>query len=221
MNDGINSGYGSPVRRKERPDIKRSLVVVFLFCCLMRAALTETLPAEETSYLTGQLLVAAPEMSDPRFVESVIYIIRHDETGALGLVINRPLAEGALADLLRGLRLEGRNASGQIVLHYGGPVEPERAFILHSVDYTSSNTRIVGQGVAVTADVAIIRAIAEGKGPSRSLFCVGYAGWTRGQLEGEIKANGWFAVPADEKLIFEGDPETKWERAMARRRVGI
>ncbi|MBI2999458.1 MAG: YqgE/AlgH family protein [Deltaproteobacteria bacterium] len=193
--------------------------VTLLILCAIGLASTRPLFAGENQFLTGQLLVATPEMGDPRFAETIVYIVEHDQNGAMGLVINRPLAKGPIADLLRGLGVESRAARGEIVIHYGGPVEHETAYVLHSDDYAGKGTTVVGGGVAVTVDTEIVRAIAEGKGPRQSLFIFGYAGWAPGQLEAEIRANAWFTIPAEKKLIFDDDPETKWEHAMARRKV--
>lgn len=177
--------------------------------------------AEKDQYLTGQLLVATPEMPDPRFAETIVFMVSHNGNGAMGLVINRPLAKGPIADLLKASGVESEGASGEIILHYGGPVEHERAFVLHSGDYVGKGTTVVDGGLAVTANVEILRAIGRGKGPRRSLFTLGYAGWAPGQLEAEIKANGWFSIPADEALIFDGEFNTKWDRAMAKRKIKI
>lgn len=197
----------------------RLACAVFLFFCSIGPVSLRPFAAQEPQYLTGQFLVATPEMGDPRFVETVIYMVEHDETGAMGLVINRPLLKGPISDLVKGLGIEDKTAKGEIVLHYGGPVETQKAFVLHSNDYAGKGTKRLGGGISVTGDVEIVRDIAQGKGPGRSIFAIGYAGWAPGQLEAEIKANGWFVIPADEKLIFDGDPATKWDRTMARRKI--
>ncbi|HEY3305153.1 MAG TPA: YqgE/AlgH family protein, partial [Candidatus Binatia bacterium] len=148
--------------------------------------------AEEEQYLIGQFLVATREMADPRFAESVIYMIRHDRTGAMGLVINRPVAEGPLSDLLKALGQKGEGAVETVRIHLGGPVESERLFILHSNDYAASATMFVGNGLGVSGDDDILQAIERGKGPRQKLFIFGYAGWAPGQLEQEIKNGAWF-----------------------------
>lgn len=196
----------------------RQGVVGLLLLCALTLARPVLSDAQETPNLTGQFLVATPEMGDPRFAETVIFMTEHNEKGAMGLIINRPLAKGPIADLLKGLGVENEEATGEIILHYGGPVEPQKAFVLHSDDYVSDRTTIVG-GTALTTDVEIVRALGRGKGPRRSIFLLGYAGWARGQLEGEIEAGAWFSIPADQRLIFEGDAEIKWEQALARRKV--
>lgn len=175
--------------------------------------------AQESPFLTGQFLVATPEIGDPRFVETVIYMIRHDQEGAMGLVINRPVAQGPIGDVLKALGVEDENASDKVILHYGGPVDPARLFVIHSSDYVNEDSTDLGSGVAMTADTEIVRAVARGKGPQQSLFVFGYAGWAPGQLEAEIKANAWFSIPAEKALIFDSDAESKWERARAKRKI--
>jgi len=173
------------------------------------------------SGLAGQLLVAAEEMGDPRFVRTVILMVRHDATGAMGLVVNRPIGEVPIAKLLEGVGLDGTGVRGDIRLHYGGPVEPRQVLTLHAADYTIEGTLRVTGDTAVTGNPEILRAIGRGKGPKRHLVVLGYAGWAPGQLEGEMKAGGWVAVPADAAIVFDDKYDTKWERAMARRRVNI
>lgn len=218
--EGIRVANRNPVteRLKLFAGLRRA-VSALLFLGAVAVASPQPLAAEETEYLKGQLLVATPELNDPNFIETVIFMIEHDEHGAMGLVINRPLAKGPIADLLKGLGAESEDAGGEIVLHIGGPVEPQKVFVLHSDDYADKGTTVVGSGLAVTIDVEVVRAIARGKGPRQSVFVLGYAGWAPGQLEAEIKAGGWFSIPAEAKIIFDGDPKTKWERALARQKV--
>ena len=171
--------------------------------------------------LAGQLLVATEQMPDPRFVQTVIYMVRHDTTGALGLVVNRPLGDVRLKDLLERSGRDSRDVAGSIRVHSGGPVEPGRAFVLHTADYTGPESRVIGDGIAVTGHPEVLDAMARGHGPRRSLFVLGYAGWAPGQLEGEIQRGGWISVPPNEALVFDEDHERKWERAMARRRIDL
>lgn len=171
--------------------------------------------------LTGQLLVATSELKDPRFVRTVIYMVHHDPGGAMGLVVNRPLGDTTLAQLLEELGLGGNGVQGGIRLYYGGPVELRRGFVLHTADYVSQSTRVVAGGIAVTVGTEILRALGTGSGPRRSLVALGYAGWAPGQLEGEIAAGAWVVVPADEGLVFDQNHEKKWERAMARRTIQL
>ena len=171
--------------------------------------------------LAGQLLVATEQIQDPRFFHTVIYMVRHDATGALGLVVNRPLGDAPLADVRERLGLDNREVSGRLRVHYGGPVEPERVFVLHTADYAGAATEVIGDGIALTVHPEVLDAMAGGKGPRRSLFALGYAGWAPGQLEGEIQSGGWISVLANETLVFDDDYERKWERAMARRRIDL
>lgn len=175
--------------------------------------------AQEPEHFVGQLLVATPNMADPRFQESVIYMIGHGDDGALGLVINRPMAEGPLSDLLKALGRQSDEAQGKVTIHYGGPVDTEELFILHTNDYASKATRFVGNGLAVSSDADILRAIAAGKGPRQKLLIFGYAGWGPGQLEGEIESGTWFTIPAESALIFNREPDKTWEKALAKRKV--
>ncbi|MDP2606520.1 MAG: YqgE/AlgH family protein [Deltaproteobacteria bacterium] len=172
-------------------------------------------------YFTGQLLVATAEMRDPRFVETVIYMVKHGPEGAMGIVINRPLAKGAIEDLLKGIGVESKGAKGEIVIHYGGPVSPEAGFILHSDDVLLENSTKVNDGIAMTTDARLIEAISRGKGPRQSLLAVGYAGWAPGQLEEELKANAWFVVSGDNAFIFGKDADKKWRQAMDKRQIPL
>jgi putative transcriptional regulator len=169
--------------------------------------------------LVGKFLVAAEEMGDPRFVRTVILVIRHDATGAMGVVVNRPVGEVPIARLLEGIGLDTNGVRGDVRLHYGGPVEPQQGLTLHSPEYTIDGTFRVNGDIAVTGNPEVLRAIGTGRGPKRYLVALGYAGWAPGQLEAEMKAGAWVAVPADAALTFDENAETKWERAMARRQV--
>lgn len=197
---------------------RKSLGVIVLFCAL-GIALQSLAVAQENPYLNGQFLVATPELGDPRFAEAVIYMINHDERGAMGLVINSPVAKGPLSDLFKALGREPKPTEKSVILHYGGPVEPERLYVLHSSDYADKSTNVVGPGVAVSGDATVLQDMAQDKGPRQSLLIFGYAGWASGQLESEIQAGAWFSIPADPAFIFDSDAETKWSRAMAKRKV--
>ncbi len=172
-----------------------------------------------TGYLTGQLLVAMPAMSDPRFERSVIYMCAHTEDGAMGLVINRELDSISFPDLLEQIGIEVAPPKDAIRILFGGPVEQSRGFVLHSTDYKLDGTLEVHDGIALTASVDILKAIAEGHGPAQSLLALGYAGWGPGQLEGEIQQNGWLHAPADTDLVFGIALEARWDASLAR--IGI
>ena len=167
--------------------------------------------------LAGQLLVAMPQMGDPRFARSVIYLCSHGgESGAMGLVINKLLGALTLGELYAELEIASEAAAKQRLVHFGGPVEPGRGFVLHTSDYREAETLPVAGGIAITATLDIMRAIGKGEGPRQSLFALGYAGWAPGQLDAEIQANGWLLVAADESIVFNPDHDSKWQRALAK-----
>ncbi len=177
--------------------------------------------------LGGQLLVAMPGMGDARFRKSVIYMCGHTEAGAMGLIINQPAQRMTFRDLLvqldvievdQAIRLPRRISHAQVMK--GGPVETSRGFVLHSSDYTIDDvTQPVGEGVAMTATLDILKAMAREEGPTSAILALGYSGWAAGQLEREIAANGWLHCPADEAIIFDDAIETKYDRAL--RKIGI
>lgn len=173
------------------------------------------------TYYTGHLLAAMPQMEDPRFERSVIYLCAHNAEGAMGLVVNRLFDAITFPDLLEQLNIETGPKTEQIRVHFGGPVESGRGFVLHSDDYVRDGTLKVRSGFALTATVDILKAIAVGEGPRRSLLALGYSGWGPGQLESEIAANGWLVVPADPTIVFDQELEDKWQRALAATGVSI
>ena len=165
--------------------------------------------------LTGQLLVAMPQMMDPRFARSVVYVCAHSEDeGAMGLVVNKLLSSLTMGELFTHLKLEPSALGDARPVHFGGPVEPGRGFVLHTPDYREEATLVIGDEFGVTATLDILRAIGKGEGPRHNLLALGYAGWAPGQLDSEIQANGWLSVAADESLIFDADLDGKWERAL-------
>lgn len=172
--------------------------------------------------LTGQLLVAMPQMMDPRFARSVVYICAHsEEAGAMGLVINKLLQELTMDELFTHLKLEPARQRRSNPVFFGGPVEPGRGFVLHTADYKEESTLAVSGEFAVTATLDILRAIGRGEGPHRSLLALGYAGWAPGQLDAEIQANGWLSVDADAELVFDNDIDGKWQRALGKLGVDL
>ncbi|MCH7559260.1 MAG: YqgE/AlgH family protein [Planctomycetes bacterium] len=172
--------------------------------------------AKNSGYFEGQLLAAMPQMTDRRFAQSVIYLCAHSADGAMGLVVNKLIDGITFPDLLQQLNIETTSPDEKIRVHFGGPVESGRGFVLHSDDYVQESTLVIRDGVALTATVEVLRDIAEGNGPTRSLLALGYAGWAPGQLDSEIKANGWLNVTADENLIFGGKLDNKWSKAIAK-----
>ncbi len=169
----------------------------------------------ETS-LTGQLLVAMPNMADPRFSRSVVYLCAHSADGAMGLVVNRLIDSLSFDTLLEQLGVELETADSEMPVHFGGPVESSRGFVLHSTDYLQDSTLVIDDDIALTATVDVLKAIARGEGPAQRVLALGYAGWAPGQLDAEIQANGWLLVPADHQLVFGLDNQAKWQQAMAK-----
>jgi putative transcriptional regulator len=168
--------------------------------------------------LTGQLLISMPQMSDPFFARSVVYLCTHrEDNGAMGLIINRAVEAFTLRDLYAKLEIESAaNVEGAKPVHFGGPVAPTKGFVLHSADYREEGTLIVDDRFSLTASLDILRAKGRGAGPAKSLVAVGYAGWGTGQLESEIEANGWLLVEADLALVFETENDRKWQQALAK-----
>ena len=171
---------------------------------------------DDPGYLTGQLLIAMPQMQDTRFERSVIYLCVHNADGAMGLVINQLADELSLPDLLEQLGIDSGEDEVGMPIHVGGPVESGRGFVLHTSDYAQGSTIQVNETVSLTATVDILKDIAEGRGPRRALLALGYAGWGAGQLDGEIQQNSWLNVNADESLLFGDQPDTKWEQSLAK-----
>ena len=170
-------------------------------------------------YLAGQMLIAMPQMQDARFSRAVVYLCAHTAEGAMGLVVNRLFNALSFPDLLEQLNIEPTPLCDPIRIHFGGPVEAGRGFILHSTDYVQDTTLLVDDQVALTATVDVLKAIAEGRGPKQCLLALGYAGWGAGQLDSEIRENAWLNAPADEELLFGLEIERKWERAIAK--IGV
>jgi putative transcriptional regulator len=175
-----------------------------------------TASEQTTGYLEGQLLIAMPAMQDPRFARTVIFICTHNSDGAMGLVVNKLFGSLTFSELLEQVGIEATGVKNQIRVHFGGPVESGRGFVLHSPDYVKEGTLVVESDIALTASVDILKAIAKGQGPRHSFLALGYAGWGAGQLDSEIRANGWLNAPADQSLVFDDDLDTKWKRAMAK-----
>jgi putative transcriptional regulator len=171
----------------------------------------------DTTSLAGQLLIAAPTIGDPRFAHTVILMVRHDNEGALGIVINRPVGERSIAALLEATGHNDPDIAGILRVFAGGPVQPELGFVIHSTEYRRAETVDVDGRVAMTASRQVLLDIGHNQGPEKSLFALGYAGWGPGQLEGELARHNWFTTPEEPKLVFDDDREKLWEDAMARR----
>jgi putative transcriptional regulator len=171
----------------------------------------------EIASLAGQLLIASPNIGDPRFAHTVILMVKHDKDGAFGITINRPVGEKSIASLLEASGEDVSDIEGTLSIFAGGPVQPELGFVVHSAEYRRDETIEVDEHVAMTASRQILRDIGHNHGPQKSLFALGYAGWGPGQLENELARHDWFTAPEEPKLIFDDDRANLWEDAMARR----
>lgn len=187
----------------------------------------QTSARDSEGYLSGQLLVAMPGADDNNFAGSVVYVCAHSAEGAMGIVINRPAEHLSFVDLLQQLELIPEDQGIMVPrslecmsVFVGGPVETGRGFVLHSADYFSEeNTLAIDGSVCLTATIDILRAIAHGGGPHKSLLALGYAGWAPGQLESEIQANGWLTCPGDTELVF--DPRADEKYTLVLDRMGV
>ena len=174
---------------------------------------------EEELYFTGQLLIAMPGIMDERFYKTVIYICAHSEDGAMGLILNHIMTGISFQELLEQLEIDGVPTSIDPPIHFGGPVDVGRGFVLHTNDFKQEGTIEVDEKIFLTSTMDILKAIAKGDGPRKSLLALGYAGWSAGQLDEEIRANGWLQAPADDNLLFGADQRSKWEKSIAK--IGI
>ena len=167
------------------------------------------------SYLEQQFLIAMPGMEDPNFHRGVTLLCQHDEEGALGITVNR-VSEFLLEDVFEQLDIECSDPEVCAVPVYsGGPVHPERGFVLHTTDRQWDNTVAVGDGILVTTSRDVLEAIARGEGPSKFLVALGYAGWGSGQLEDEMRENAWLNVMASAEIVFDRPTDDRWECAVA------
>ncbi|GGA56166.1 YqgE/AlgH family protein [Pelagibacterium lentulum] len=179
--------------------------------------------AQTLDSLKGQFLIATPDMTDERFAGTVIYLVAHGEDGAMGLVVNQPMPDMHLSDILDEIDM-GENADSirispnllkQDVLR-GGPVDSSRGFVLHTSDYfRDGNSYLVEDNICLTATLDVLRAIADGSGPEKSLLALGYCGWGAGQLENELKQNGWLTAPRSNDLLFSVPIAKRYDKALA------
>lgn len=178
---------------------------------------------EGESFLEGKLLIALPGMPDPRFEKSVIFMCAHSlQTGAMGLIINKKIEGLDFRDLVQKLDIPMSARTPNFPVLYGGPVETGRGFVLHTGDYESDESTLpVTEDISLTATLDILRAIAGGHGPAKSIFALGYAGWGAGQIEDEIRSNGWIHCEADPELLFDVDLDSKWSTALAKLGIDV
>jgi putative transcriptional regulator len=172
--------------------------------------------APSAASFAGQLLIATPAMSDPRFAETVILLVRHDATGAMGIAVNRPVGWRPFAALMRAIGQDATGVTGQVRVFAGGPVQADVGFILHTEDYHRSGTIDIDGKIAMTSSPEILQDMAHRRGPAQSLIAFGYAGWGPGQLESELALRAWAMIPDDPRLVFDEDRADVWNAASQR-----
>jgi putative transcriptional regulator len=192
-------------------------ITTIISATFLNAAVSDLTPTPTHVSFVGQLLIAAPTIRDPHFDHAVILVVRHNQNGAMGIVINMPVEERPLANILEMLGQKGTHVSRNVRVFAGGPIEPETGFIIHSSDYRALGTIDVNEHVLLTANSQILRDIGTNKGPKKSLIAFGYAGWAPGQLEDELQRGVWFTALGDPNLIFDENRERVWDSAYSRR----
>jgi len=201
-------------------------VILSLAIAGLRAAEPEpAAPADQgADPPAGYILIASARMQDPRFDHTVVLLLKHDKSGAFGIIVNRPVAEKPIAALLAEAGAAAKEPDrtddkieGSIAIYFGGPVQTDRGFVLHSTDYRGPDTMAVDTAIAMTSTREILRDIGRNRGPKKYLFALGYAGWGPGQLEGEIERRDWFSAVEDPELVFDAARARVWERALAGR----
>jgi putative transcriptional regulator len=204
-----------------KPFVAIVLAAVAISC--LRAAEPDRAAPPAADPPAGYLLIASSSIQDPRFYHSVILMVRHDRNGAFGIIINRPVTEESIAALLANSAGTSNDADeekkieGKLQVFFGGPVQPQLGFVLHSTDYRRADTVDIDGAVAMTASRDILRDIGQHKGPEKYLFALGYAGWGAGQLENEIARHDWFTAPEEPEMVFGAERGALWERALSRR----
>jgi putative transcriptional regulator len=171
--------------------------------------------------LVGQLLVASPSMADPRFVEAVVLMVQHSSQGALGLVINKPILEIGLDQIADEFGFVGAVADSTAKVHFGGPVELNQIFVVHSSDYSSDSTIFINDAIGISGDQRALLDTFGSGGPKQFIIVMGYAGWGSGQLEKEIARDDWEIATADRNIILDADYGTKWLRAFRLRLIEL
>jgi putative transcriptional regulator len=183
---------------------------------ILHAALPADPGVSGRTSLTGEFLVAAPQLREPHFAQTVILMVQHNRGGAFGIVINRPLDEQPLVSLIEAYGADATNVSASVRVFWGGPVTPDISFVIHGTDYRLADTVDVDGHVSLSAGPDVLRDIGLSRGPNKSLIAFGYAGWAAAQLEGEIARGDWYSVPEDPALVFDEDRSKVWTAAMAR-----
>ena len=171
-------------------------------------------PSSPAASLVGRFLVAAPSMPDERFQKSVVFICKHDDDGALGIIVNNKVDDLPLGQVFKQLGIDGSGADRPVL--FGGPVETSRGLVLHSADYKRDETLLIEGGMALTASLEILKDMAGGSGPKNAWLALGHSGWAPGQLDQEMQDNAWLVVDADAELVFDANFDSKWQRVLDR-----
>jgi putative transcriptional regulator len=187
---------------------------------LLHAALPSDPDISGPVSFTGQLLIASPDLRQPEFDHAVILLAQHSRDGALGIVINRPVKQRPIAELLKAFGADAEGVTGSVGVFLGGPVDPAIGFVLHSAEYSRPDTVDIDGRVALTIGPDVIRDIGLGRGPDKSLVAFGYAGWAAAQLDDELAHGVWITMPEDPALVFDDDRARVWADAMARHKTG-
>lgn len=166
---------------------------------------------QHSGYMHGKLLIATPNMNESIFTKSVIYVCAHNDTGAMGLIINHRIEDMKCNELLDSLNITSKIDVGNYPIFLGGPVESNKGFILHSSEYHQKSTLNIHRNISITSDVEIVKNIFDGTGPIKSLIMLGCAGWAKNQLEQELKDDKWIIASADNDLIFNTPASRKWQ----------
>ena len=167
--------------------------------------------------LVGRFLVAAPSMPDKNFQKSVVFICKHDEDGALGIIVNNKVEGLPLGQVYKQLGIDVSPAAAERAVLFGGPVDTARGLVLHSADYKrEGETLLIEGGMALTASLEILKDMAGGRGPKEAWLALGHSGWAPGQLDREMQDNAWLVVDGDAALVFDADFAAKWQRALDR-----
>ncbi|MCF8532297.1 MAG: YqgE/AlgH family protein [Reyranella sp.] len=173
-------------------------------------------PSSPAASLVGRFLVAAPSMPDERFRKSVVFLCKHDDDGALGIIVNNSVDDLPLGQVYKQLGIDVPPTEAARPVLFGGPVEPSRGLVLHSADYKREETLLIDGGLALTASVEILKDMADGSGPQNAWLALGHSGWAPGQLDREMQDNAWLVVEGDAELVFDADFAAKWQRALDR-----
>lgn len=173
-------------------------------------------PSSPAATLVGRFLVAAPSMPDERFQKSVVFICKHDDDGALGIIVNNKVDDLPLGQVYKQLGIDVPKTATELPVLFGGPVETARGLVLHSADYKREETLLIEGGMALTASLEILKDMAGGSGPKHAWLALGHSGWAPGQLDREMQDNAWLVVDGDAELVFDTDFDAKWQRALDR-----